>query len=112
MNYGRSARKAVLPCLLAVAAWSSAAQAQSVSCSGIADWNATTIYNPGDKLVYQGHLYEALVQIWNAPPTYCTSCGWYQDLGTCSVGPELIVDGRHHVRMTPAKVEDILRQYP
>lgn len=86
MNYGRSARKAVLPCLLAVAAWSSAAQAQSVSCSGIADWNATTIYNPGDKLVYQGHLYEALVQIWNAPPTYCTSCGWYQDLGTCSVG--------------------------
>jgi len=33
-------------------------------------------------------------------------------LGTCSVGPELIVDGRHHVRMTPAEVEDILRQYP
>jgi chitinase len=68
------------------ASWASTALAQSVSCSGVADWNATTIYNPGDKMVYQGRLYEALIQIWNAPPTYCTSCGWYQDLGACSTG--------------------------
>jgi len=32
-------------------------------------------------------------------------------LGSCSLGPELIVDGTHHGRMTPAKVEDVLKQY-
>nr|WP_310096142.1 glycosyl hydrolase family 18 protein [Pseudoxanthomonas sacheonensis] len=62
------------------------AQAQSVSCTGVAQWNASTIYNPGDKLVYQGKLYQAQTAIWNAPPTHCPSCGWYLDLGTCSTG--------------------------
>jgi NADH-quinone oxidoreductase subunit E len=33
-------------------------------------------------------------------------------LGTCSIGPEIVVDGRHHPRMTPAKVADVLKQYP
>lgn len=33
-------------------------------------------------------------------------------LGTCSIGPEVIVDGTHHTRMTPAQVEDVLAQYP
>lgn len=33
-------------------------------------------------------------------------------LGTCSLGPEMIVDGTHHARMTPAKAEDVLKQYP
>jgi NADH-quinone oxidoreductase subunit E len=32
-------------------------------------------------------------------------------LGGCSLGPEMIVDGRHHARMTPAKVEDVLKDY-
>ena len=32
-------------------------------------------------------------------------------LGSCSVGPELIVNGTHHTRMTPAKVEDVLKDY-
>jgi NADH-quinone oxidoreductase subunit E len=32
-------------------------------------------------------------------------------LGSCSLGPEIIVDGTHHGRMTPAKVEDVLKQY-
>ena len=71
-------------CLLA--AWMSTAQAQSANCTGVAAWNASTIYNPGDHLVYQGRLYSALIPIWNASPTYCTSCGWYQDLGTCGTG--------------------------
>jgi chitinase len=71
-------------CLLA--AWMAPAQAQSVSCTGVAQWNASTIYNPGDKLVYQGKLYQAQTAIWNAPPTHCPSCGWYLDLGTCSTG--------------------------
>ncbi len=33
-------------------------------------------------------------------------------LGTCSIGPEIVVDGKHHARMTPAKVEEVLAQYP
>jgi NADH-quinone oxidoreductase subunit E len=32
-------------------------------------------------------------------------------LGSCSLGPEIIVNGRHHARMTPAKVEDVLKDY-
>ena len=32
-------------------------------------------------------------------------------LGSCSIGPEIIVDGTHHGRMTPAKVEDVLKRY-
>lgn len=33
-------------------------------------------------------------------------------LGTCSIGPEIVVNGRHHARMTPAEVEDVLKDYP
>jgi NADH-quinone oxidoreductase subunit E len=33
-------------------------------------------------------------------------------LGTCSLGPEVIVNGTHHARMTPAKVEEVLKEYP
>ena len=32
-------------------------------------------------------------------------------LGSCSIGPELIVDGKHYGRMTPEKVADVLKQY-
>ena len=32
-------------------------------------------------------------------------------LGSCSIGPELIVDGRHYGRMTPEKAEDVLNRY-
>jgi NADH-quinone oxidoreductase subunit E len=32
-------------------------------------------------------------------------------LGSCSLGPEIIVDGRHHARMTPDQVEDVLKRY-
>ena len=32
-------------------------------------------------------------------------------LGSCSIGPEIIVNGTHHARMTPAKVEDVLKEY-
>ncbi len=32
-------------------------------------------------------------------------------LGTCSLGPEIVVDGTHHGRMTPAKAEDVLKGY-
>jgi len=32
-------------------------------------------------------------------------------LGSCSLGPEIIVNGRHHARMTSTKVEDVLKDY-
>jgi len=32
-------------------------------------------------------------------------------LGSCNLGPEIIVDGKHHGRITPDKVEDVLKQY-
>ncbi|MCM2251356.1 MAG: NAD(P)H-dependent oxidoreductase subunit E [Ramlibacter sp.] len=32
-------------------------------------------------------------------------------LGSCSLGPEVIVNGKHHARMTPDKVEDVLKAY-
>ena len=85
MKHARSTTLALWTCLIA-ASWGSNALAQSVSCANIPAWNASTIYNPGDKLVYQDRLYQANIQIWNAPPTHCPSCGWYQDLGACGVG--------------------------
>lgn len=32
-------------------------------------------------------------------------------LGSCSLGPEIIVDGTHHARMTPEKAEAMLKHY-
>jgi NADH-quinone oxidoreductase subunit E len=32
-------------------------------------------------------------------------------LGCCSLGPEIVVDGKHHSRMTPDKVEELLKSY-
>ena len=32
-------------------------------------------------------------------------------LGCCNAGPEIVVDGKHHGRMTPAKAEDVLKGY-
>lgn len=83
----KSARHAaaILSALLGIAALP-AAHAQSASCAAIPAWNASTIYNAGDKLVYQNRLYQANIQIWNAPPTHCPSCGWYTDLGACGTG--------------------------
>jgi NADH-quinone oxidoreductase subunit E len=32
-------------------------------------------------------------------------------LGCCNLGPEIIVNGKHHGRITPAKAEDVLKTY-
>lgn len=82
----RQWRLAVLlgPCVLSLLA--SPVQAQSVSCTGVPAWNATTLYNPGNRVVYQGSLYEALVSGANIPPNYCPACGWWRLLGSCSGG--------------------------
>ena len=32
-------------------------------------------------------------------------------LGSCSIAPELIVDGKHYGRMTPERANDVLKQY-
>jgi chitinase len=76
----------VLVALPLLALPASPALAQTVSCAGVAPWNATTVYNAGDRMVHQGKLYQANTQIWNTPPDYCPSCGWYTLLGTCGTG--------------------------
>ena len=79
-------RHLILSCALPLAWLATSAHAQSATCTGVSAWNAATIYNAGDKMTYKGHLYQASSQIWNTAPDYCPSCGWYQDLGTCSGG--------------------------
>jgi NADH-quinone oxidoreductase subunit E len=32
-------------------------------------------------------------------------------LGCCNLGPEIIVDGKHHGRVTPDEVKDVLKNY-
>jgi NADH-quinone oxidoreductase subunit E len=32
-------------------------------------------------------------------------------LGCCNLGPEIIVDGKHHGRVTPDKVKDVLKNH-
>lgn len=32
-------------------------------------------------------------------------------LGSCNLGPEIIVDGKHHSRVTPDKIKDVLKSY-
>jgi chitinase len=61
----------------------SEARAQAQTCTGVAQWNSSTIYSVGQRLVFQNTLYEAAVPIWNTPPNHCPSCGWYRTLGPC-----------------------------
>ena len=81
----RSAFTHIIFAALSTTAWN--ASAQTANCSGVAAWSQSTVYNAGDKMVYQNRLYQANVPIWNAPPTHCPSCGWYADLGACGTGP-------------------------
>jgi chitinase len=82
----RQWRVAVLAGVLLLSLGLSSAHAQTVSCAGYAAYNPGTIYSPGGRAVYNDRLYEALVPIWNAPPDYCPSCGWWKLLGTCGSG--------------------------
>ncbi|WP_275424970.1 fibronectin type III domain-containing protein [Archangium violaceum] len=65
---------------------SGAARSELVSCIGVPEWNASTIYNPGDRVVYKSNLYEALVAIWTADPVLGTASGWYKLIGSCGDG--------------------------
>ena len=71
MLYSTRSGKRWLLSFAIAAAWSFNAMAQTVSCAGIPAWNAGTVYNPGDRMVYQGRLYEANIPIWNAAPNAC-----------------------------------------
>ena len=92
-------RNAARPIALALSALLSltampAVQAQTVSCAAIPAWNSSTIYNPGDKLVYQNRLYQANIQIWNAPPTHCPTCGWYNGREAVAIEPVAPAEGQ------------------
>jgi chitinase len=70
--------------LLAVLLASLAApSAYAVNCTGVPAWNASTIYNPGARVVFNNNLYQAVIQIWNTPPDYCPSCNWWTLVGAC-----------------------------
>jgi NADH-quinone oxidoreductase subunit E len=32
-------------------------------------------------------------------------------LGCCALGPEIVIDGKHHSKIAPDKVEDVLKDY-
>lgn len=61
-----------------------------VACAGAAAWSEGTAYRAGDKVTYQGHLYQALVA--HTPPA---GAGWnpaaapslWKDLGGCDASP-------------------------
>ncbi|EPX60208.1 cellulose 1,4-beta-cellobiosidase [Cystobacter fuscus DSM 2262] len=85
----------VLPCLAlatsacqpdgsAEAEGTSTALAALESCTGVSEWNASTIYPPGSRVVYKANLYEALVSIWSADPVLGTASGWYKLIGPCT----------------------------
>src|SRR5262245_58766395 len=88
MRLVRSPRAALLTASAAVLVLilPSATQAQTVSCTGVAAWVATTTYAAGSRVTYQGGLYQAIVQTTNVPPNYCPACNWWQFLGTCGGG--------------------------
>ncbi|MBB1088188.1 chitinase [Lysobacter sp. SG-8] len=76
----------LVSCILAALAFAPH-HARAAQCDAVPAWNPGTVYNPGDRLQYQNRLYQAKVPIWNAPPTHCPSCGWYEDLGACDDSP-------------------------
>jgi NADH-quinone oxidoreductase subunit E len=45
----------------------------------------------------------------NQDGTFCLERG--SCLGCCSLGPEMVVDGKHYTGMTPEKVEEVLKSY-
>ncbi len=50
-------------------------------CNMYTAWNSATIYNTGDKCVYQGKVYEVISQIWGANPVDYSQ--YYKSLGAC-----------------------------
>jgi chitinase len=60
-----------------------ASPASAAVCTGVADYSAATIFNPGDQTVFKNHLWQAVIAIWNTPPDYCPDCNYWRDLGAC-----------------------------
>jgi chitinase len=79
-------RWSVLAALMVVLSVAAVSPALAANCTGVAAYSPSTIYNAGNTTVYKTHLWQALIQIWNTPPDYCATCGWWQDLGACDGG--------------------------
>ena len=60
-----------------------AVHAQSVNCDGVAQWTASRVFNPGDRTVFEGSLYESRAIIHTVPPTTWVPNGWGVLLGAC-----------------------------
>ncbi|ELR70243.1 hypothetical protein C900_03928 [Fulvivirga imtechensis AK7] len=51
-------------------------------CSGVPPYESGRVYSAGDRVVYQGYLYEAQISGIYWPPNY----GWWTNLGPCTGG--------------------------
>ena len=65
--------------------WQELATAGTLT-SGTVVQSSGGVDGPSLRVVHNGKLYRAEIQIWNAAPDYCPSCGWYTLLGTCGTG--------------------------
>ncbi|HEV8631040.1 MAG TPA: hypothetical protein VGV61_12040, partial [Thermoanaerobaculia bacterium] len=77
------AARAIVLVLLIAAGSAITAQAQTVDCTGVANWSASTVYFPGDKVVFQGSLYQSTATIHTVTPEAWVVSGWGVKLGTC-----------------------------
>src|SRR5262245_37002503 len=82
----RQMRLLLLAALLTLVLESPAAMAQTANCTRVEAWNATTLYHPGDRVVFQDTLYQSQITGANIPPNFCPSCGWWTSLGACGGG--------------------------
>lgn len=57
-------------------------QSTGGGCGGVADYVSGQTYNPGDRVVYNGHIYEAIYYGTTWSPAY----GYWSYIGACSTG--------------------------
>jgi len=55
------------------------------TCDGVPTWDAFATYNPPDRVVHLGDLYESISESSNAPPDYLgNQSPWWTLIGPCS----------------------------
>lgn len=81
------AARAIVATLLIAGLSAIAAQAQTVDCTGVAQWSSGTVYFPGDKVVFQGSLYQSNATIHTVTPEAWVVSGWGVRLGSCGGDP-------------------------
>ncbi|MCW4454257.1 glycosyl hydrolase family 18 protein [Flavobacterium sp. MXW15] len=81
--------RTLVPGLAVLAALLLPGLAQAANCTGVPQWDPATIYPAGSKLQKDNVLYQARVDIWNAPPDHPSGAHWYDNLGNCDGGGDV-----------------------